>query len=204
MINAMLHQDDDLVKASLFQPSNELPWRMPATERGPPTQWRPKAGQPWTVYRGFTFRRCNPKFTRSGGEFVQALMRETGKTQWKVGPKQLWWLQTRWVTLARRRNKAVARAAQLQQDKQPHGTEFNRIGTLCIPAGALRESARPDIWDHRPHWAASDADRPSIVSQSIGDELPTPSFIPFIFNTVVVIYPPNAASERSVTLEHVW
>ena len=129
-LNATHPQHAPQVAASTFTPANDPPWRMPAGPPPPPTTWRPPPGQPWMVWRGFRFTKCDSRFTRSGGQFVQRIMASRGLETWQLGPKGLFWLQQLWLKSQRRRIKALAEAARSRAGREPHAVNTEPVNNL--------------------------------------------------------------------------
>ena len=126
-LNATHPQHAPQVAASTFTPANDPPWRMPAGPPPPPTTWRPPPGQPWMVWRGFRYTKCDSRFTRSGGQFVQRIMASRGLETWQLGPKGLFWLQQLWLKSQRRRITALADAARSRAGREPHAVNTEPV-----------------------------------------------------------------------------
>ena len=126
-LNAIHPQHAPQVAASTFTPANDPPWRMPAGPPPPPTTWRPPPGQPWMVWRGFRYTKCDSRFTRSGGQFVQRIMASRGLETWQLGPKGLFWLQQLWLKSQRRRITALADAARSRAGREPHAVNTEPV-----------------------------------------------------------------------------
>jgi hypothetical protein len=155
-----LPQTDAGVAASVFRAANDPDWRMPRKEPAPFPTWLPRQGQPWTIFRGYTFERCHDaRLTRGGGSFVQAIMRERGLTRWTLGPRGLWWLIFRWFVLRSRQLAALEAAVAARSARRPYDNRLPELGYLIVPQRAFAESARGTIWDLRAYLRATAPDR---------------------------------------------
>ena len=159
VMNRMLKQNEAGVKASTFRPANDTEFQMPRDEPQPYPTWLPPVGQPWKIFRGYTFVRSDPKLSTSGGSFVQNIMRERGLKTWHLGPKGLWWLIFRWFALRSRQMQALEAAAAARAAHKPYTNVLPELGYCILPQRCFAESARASIWDLRAFLAATKTER---------------------------------------------